>query len=83
MKCTECGPGMYKGKGPINHDLYCEERDTCVSCNGTTTKSVSGDDPTLCTETCDGVTNVANADHTACSKIIHNEISMTSDLADH
>ena len=48
----------------------CTERDACVPCNGTTIKSVSGDDPALCTETCDGVTNVANADQTACGKII-------------
>ena len=43
-------------------------RSVCVPCNGNEIKSVSGDDPTLCTETCDGVTNVANADHTVCGK---------------
>ena len=41
-------------------------------------KSVSGDDPALCTETCDGVTNVANADHTACGKIISTNLSTKS-----
>ena len=76
LKCIECAPGLYKGRTPISGNMFCkeDERDACVPCNGTKIKSVSGDDPTLCTETCDGVTNVANADHTACGKIVHNEI---------
>ena len=61
---------MYKGKLPISFSFECTERDACVPCNGNEIKSVSGDDPALCTETCDGVTNVANADHTSCGKII-------------
>ena len=70
LKYTECGPGMYKGKVPTSLDWFCTERDACVPCNGTTKKSVSGDDQALCTEICDGVTNAANADHTTCGKII-------------
>ena len=31
-------------------------------------KSVSGDDPALCLDVCDGTTNVPNAERSACGK---------------
>ena len=42
--------------------------DSCVPCPDGTIKSVSGDDPALCQNVCDGTTNVLNAQKTACGK---------------
>ena len=43
-------------------------RDECVLCPGDKIKSVSGDDPALCTNICDGTTSVPNAARTACGE---------------
>ena len=70
---SECGPGRYKGRVPAANDqcmhiLGTNEKDACVLCSGNKIKSVSGDDPALCQDMCDGTTNVPNAARTACGE---------------
>ena len=67
---------MFKGqKNVSSYNPFCDEVDACLPCPDDKIKSVPGDDPALCTETCDGVTNVANVEHTACGNMICNEFS--------
>ena len=69
---TECGPGKYKSK--INaKNSYCETinqgNDACVTCPGQTVKTGYGNSQSLCVNSCDGITNVSNDGHFACSKL--------------
>ena len=52
MKISVCNAGYYK------------DGDDCVMCTGNTVKSVGND--TSCPTTCDGMTKIPNAGHTAC-----------------
>ena len=48
--------------------LDTNEQDACLPCPGQKIKSVSGGDPALCLDICDGTTNVPNAERTACGE---------------
>ena len=79
MLFTECGPGRYKGKVNTTN-RYCfnspGQRDECLLCPGNTIKFVSGDDPALCLNVCDGITSVANAERTTCGKLFNRIINV-------
>ena len=62
----ECGPGLYKGRKHVSNRFCPGGVDACVPCPDGQIKSVSGDDPTLCLDVCDGITNMPNTEHTAC-----------------
>ena len=55
---------MFKSRVPTGYFLQ-PYRDQCVQCAPGRIKPVSGDDPALCQEVCNGTTNVANAEQSA------------------
>ena len=67
-----CGPGLYEAQVSTTNSACWtpSKQDDCVVCPGDKIKSVAGDDLALCLDVCDGITNVANVERTACGKFM-------------